>query len=228
MNRLCLPFFTLMLAFALPASGLCAVYKHVAPDGSVTYSDKPGRGAETVDLPAMAAPVPAPAPATAATPATSAPEAGKLPADANAPDTSDAAGNSPQADNKPPVVTAYTKLDIVKPEADGTVRENSGTVDVEVAVEPALDAAAGHKITVLLNGKPAAEGQTPQLKLENVERGSHVLEAQVSDAQGAVMATSNAVTFHMKRFSALFIKKSPLAAPTLSTPETFAFPRAPQ
>lgn len=191
----------ILLGLGMIASASAAVYKHVSPDGQVTYSDRPQQGAKEVELPPLAPA--APPPASTLTP----------PATTFAPAQS--------GEEKP---TVYTKLDIVKPTNDEAVRENSGALEVNLAIEPQLDTKAGHTVTILLDGKPVLEGQTtPQARLTNVDRGTHSLQAQIIDAKGAMLASSGGITFHMKRISTLF--NSPLGSPALSVPNATPFPK---
>ena len=193
-----------LLMLALPLSGFGAVYKWVAPDGRVIYSDQPQPGARKLDLPA----------APPAPPAASIPQA---------------TSNFPPNASGVAVPATYTKLTIVAPANDTAVRENSGTVSVALAVEPELDVKSGHKVSLLLDGKPALEGQTgTQLSISNVDRGTHVLQAQISDAEGKILISSATSSFHMQRFSALSLDNNPLAAPTLSIVSPLAVPRAPK
>lgn len=200
------------LSVIAPLTALGAVYKYIAPDGSVTYSDQPKEGAKEVDLP------PAPPPPVAeipATPGTGSPQTA-------APVPPDQAGEKP-------AFTGYTAFAIVSPENDATLRENSGGVEIQLAMEPALNLEAGHKITALLDGKPAAEGQTGlTIMLPNIDRGTHTVEAQVSDSSGALLATTNPVTFHLKRISTIPLNDSPLLVPDLPSPGGLQAPRAPQ
>lgn len=183
----------LLTLLAVPLSVAAAVYKSIGPDGQVIYSDQPQPGARAVDLPALP---PAPPPAASTTQA--------------APNFAPAASGQDKAAFK-----GYSTFALVKPTPDETVRENSGVVDVEMTLDPALNTEEGHKITVLLDGKPALEGLTAaQGKLENVERGAHTVQAQVSDAAGKILISSAAVTFNMKReSSALRNPNNPLLVP---------------
>ena len=196
-----------------PITAMAAVYKFVAPDGGVTYSDQPRAGAKEIDLP----PEPPP-PTPVAVPAT--------PANTNTPQNTTPL---PTKTAEKPVFTGYTAFAIVSPENDATLRENNGGVEIQLAMEPALNVEAGHKIVVLLDDKPAAEGQTAMtIVLPNIDRGTHTVEAQVIDASGALLATTNPATFHLKRVSTIPLKDNPLLAPDSPAPGALQAPRAPQ
>jgi hypothetical protein len=110
-------------------------------------------------------------------------------------------------------VLAQTRYDvaIVQPANDETVHDNLGNVAVQVAVSPNLG--PGTAIALLLDGQPAAQAATTAFALAGVERGTHTLEAQVRDANGATLATSQPVSFHMWQASALFPSRKPKPTP---------------
>jgi hypothetical protein len=94
---------------------------------------------------------------------------------------------------------------ISSPQNEETIHDNTGRVQVTVAVTGGDPLAAGGSIRALLDGKafgPAA--RTGSFALEGVERGEHQLQVQVVDAAGTVIATSGTVKFYMWQASALF------------------------
>jgi len=204
----------ILLVLSAPATVLGKVYKLVSPDGSVAYSDQPRKDATVVDL--LPEPPAPPAKAPAAPPAAAAPTPAATPP-------------APGATAENPAFTGYSSFAILTPENDSTLRENNGSVAVILSIEPVLYTEGGHKISLLMDGKPVLEGLTaPQIQLANVDRGTHTIEAQVFDGTGALLATSNPVTFHLKRISTLMLKENPLLAPHSPVPEPSLFPRAPQ
>ena len=98
----------------------------------------------------------------------------------------------------------YHTIAIVKPARGETVFDNSGDMDVKVAVSPALDAAGGDRIELALDGRTASVGNTTRFRLGGVERGEHSLEARVLDSGGEVLISSRPVHFQMWRASRLF------------------------
>jgi hypothetical protein len=166
----------LMLMLCLVTADARDVYRWVAPDGSVYYSDNPRAGADRITLPEWLPPqprynVPPPSPG----------RAGK------------------------PVLGVYKGLTIVKPESGDNVHDNQGNVEVTLAVEPDLNTTAGHKIRILLDGQAQGD-PLPSLEqsLRGVERGRHTVAAQVIDVQGRVLINSRPVTFFLKHASPLF------------------------
>jgi hypothetical protein len=168
---------------ALPAA---EVYRWVDPDGNTQYSDQPRPDAQVIRIPeAPAAPAPAPPPPAAP------------------------AGNSAPSDPAAPKFAGYEKIAVVNPPNDGTVWDNSGNVSIEIAVAPALQGTLGHKLLVLLNGKPLREPvAATSFTVTNLARDTYTLQARIVDADGKVLGESPPSVFYMKRISV-----APAAAP---------------
>ncbi len=217
MKRAPLSLVEMLLALSLfaltPLNAVGAVYKSIGPDGNVTYSDQPQANAEKIELP-PGPPPPAPV------------ETLPLPSDVVPPTVVQV---PPDAEPEVPPFTGYSTFTIITPENDETLRENNGSVAINLAIEPALYAEAGHKIALLLDGKPVLEGLTAtQIQLGNVDRGTHTLQAQVSNAEGTVIASTSIITVHLKRISTVLLNDNPLLAPSLPAPRSLQAPRAPQ
>jgi C4-dicarboxylate-specific signal transduction histidine kinase len=97
---------------------------------------------------------------------------------------------------------AYQEVRIVAPDNDTTIHSNNGHLSVEVTLTPAL--AAGDRLALLLDAKKVAQERKLHFKLNNIDRGTHTLQAQVIAADGKVLATSPLVVFHMWHASRLF------------------------
>lgn len=96
-------------------------------------------------------------------------------------------------------------VSIASPQNQETIHDNSGRVPVEIAITNGDPLASGGAIRVLLDGQPfGPEARAANFALEGVERGEHLLQVHVVDAEGTVIATSEAVTFYMWQASALF------------------------
>lgn len=159
---------------AIPALAAAAVYRWVAPDGSVEFSDQPHPGAQKVVIPPANVYKPAQLP-TPTAPAAAAPS--------RAP---------------------YRFFRIVAPAAGATVRSNNGDVSVALKVEPALRVARGQAFVLLLDGKRLpGRYRTPRAMLDNIDRGTHTLRAQIVNAGGKVIMATAPVTFHLMRYSRL-------------------------
>ena len=165
-----LPFIIILgLSLTVPVSA--AVYKSVLPDGRVIYSDQPpAENAAPAKLPAIQLIPAAPVPRPS------------QPAQA------------PEVSNK----AAYRSIAITSPAHDSTLRDNAGNVAIKVALDPPLLIKAGHQIAIYLDGTQIAESSTDTLTLNNVDRGTHTLNASVTK-QGQALITSPTITFHLQR-----------------------------
>lgn len=165
---------TLLLVLGLlPALAAAGVYKWVDADGTVHYGDTPQQGAEEVHVP----------PPQTYTPAPYTPIA-------------------PQTE-APAVPAEYTRMAITTPEAEATLRDNTGAIAVSFTLEPALKTERGHALVVLLDGQAQAPVKGTSTTLENVTRGSHTLQGQIVDATGMVLISSPTITVHLHRQSVL-------------------------
>lgn len=170
----------------MPLLANAAIYKSVDADGNVVFSDTPLPGGKEVILP----PTPTYTPRPLAVPA---------------------AGAGAGTTQAP---TAYTSLLIVSPADGATIRDNTGAVAVNLVVEPPMTEKSGHKLVVILDGKPQeSAGNSTQVTLSDVERGSHTLRASILNADGQVQFSSGAVTFHLKRESILQPRNPPGITP---------------
>lgn len=156
------------------------IYKQVQPDGTVSYSSEPRPNAEKINPP-----LPQVIPAL-----------------------------QPPADNAPPPAAAapapYTGLDIVEPADDQVIWNNAREIEVGVSLSPPLKAQQGHRLVILLDGRPAEPtGDGTRLTLTGIDRGSHTLSAEVRDTAGRVLIRSAPVTFHLKQHSSLFPGRPP-------------------
>jgi hypothetical protein len=174
----------LLLLCCLPLTGVAGVYKWVAPDGTVHYSDTPREGAEEVHV----------APAQTYEP-------GEPPTFTLSPEP-------------PAPAPAYTRFEVVSPADDLAIRDNTGTLTLEFVLEPELDVDAGHRLVVLLDGQAQPAIQSTSLTLENVDRGTHSVQGQVVDEAGDVLITSPAIKVHLLRHSVLMPHRAPPPKPT--------------
>ncbi len=155
------------------------VYRWVDDDGVVHYSDSPREGAEKVEV---------------REPQTySVREA--LPATPTARDSS--------AQVPPDAVDAYESVRIAKPAHDSVAWNTAGEIAVEVAVNPPLNRAAGHKVMVYLNGMPVAGTPVASttIGLTGIHRGTYELYATVVDGQGRHIVQSDPISFHVRQTS---------------------------
>jgi hypothetical protein len=165
------------IVLALVAIGVHAeLYKSVDEKGNVTYTDKGSTKSKPVQPPGLTSY----APPTRHTQPGAAPE-----------------GGAPALAAK--VATSYSRLAIARPASGTALRDAAGAIPVAVEVTPAVDTAAGHKLVILLDGKPAAQPQSLEFQLENVERGEHRITARVVDGKGKVLKESTPVVVQLHR-----------------------------
>lgn len=94
-------------------------------------------------------------------------------------------------------VPALSSLRIVRPTQGETIHDNSGTVPVEWAVEPAA-AGLGLNFRLVLDGQPLSGLQAgSRFILQGVERGEHTVQVTAVDRNDKELATSNKVTFYL-------------------------------
>ncbi len=93
------------------------------------------------------------------------------------------------------------KVEILSPPIDYTFR-NSEKVAVEINVRPRLASGSGHEIRVFLDGNLLSEyGSAMNFKISDLDRGTHTLEAVLTDIAGQELARSNARTFFVQKTS---------------------------
>jgi hypothetical protein len=104
-----------------------------------------------------------------------------------------------------PLSAQDTGVRIVSPQNEETIHDNTGRVAVTVMIRNGDSLAAGGAIRVLLDGRPfGPDARASSFALEGVERGEHLLQVQLTNAAGTVIASSEVVKFYMWQASALF------------------------
>jgi hypothetical protein len=157
------------LIFCFGALAQEKVYKKVNPDGSVEYSDQPIQGSEIMNVPKGSTFTMPETPASTPAPASPAEETS----------------------------VKYDSLEITQPENDKAIRSNNGTLTALARVMPPL--APDNRFRWKMDGNIVQDVNAPELRLNNVDRGSHTLQAEIVDANGKVIIASDSVTFHMMR-----------------------------
>ena len=92
----------------------------------------------------------------------------------------------------------YESIEIVSPEAEGTVQHNSGNVQVSVKLDPGLQ--QSHFITAYLDRR-ATRGRygSSLVSLTGVDRGTHKLFVKVSDSKGKTLIKSDTISFTVRQ-----------------------------
>ncbi|MCR9260029.1 MAG: DUF4124 domain-containing protein [Pseudomonadaceae bacterium] len=167
-------------------SAYSAIYKTTDADGNVVFTDVPPKDdAKSFELTEgntyrPETPVPA------------------IPAPVDVDETQETEESAEEAPR-----AGYDKIAITAPADDEALRENTGNISVSVSMDPALDTSSGHRIQVLVDGQVAGEAPSATVSLQNIDRGTHSLVAQVVDANNNVLASSSAVVVHLQRYSIL-------------------------
>lgn len=169
--------FALYLLLFLTFTVHAAVYRSVDEFGNVVYSDTPVEGSEEIRLNV------APGYETPVVP-----------------------------DLAPQVITEQEQTEeleepnyqvtVVSPEHDQSIRDNAGTVTIEVHVQPELNQERGDLIQFQLDGQVVGQAQpSTSFTLTNIDRGSHIVVASVIDKTGKILKRSRSVLFHLHRRS---------------------------
>jgi len=101
----------------------------------------------------------------------------------------------------------YSSVAITQPANDQAMRQNNGDITVQIAVSPSLR--PGDVINLDMDGKQVASGSATTIALNNVDRGTHTLQASVVSQDGQTWASSDSVTFHLLRYSSIKPKHPP-------------------
>ena len=192
----------IVLFIFLPMADGADVYRWIAPDGSVYFSDRPHTGAERIRLREWP---PAQPRSHTSPPSTKT---------ANDPD-----------------FTKYERLSIVKPEPGETLRDNQGNINVTLHTEPNLNETEDHRIQILIDGRArGVPSPTLEQSVSGVTRGRHRISAQVVDKRGQVIIRSPSVSFFLIISSPLFHPPRPDApvSGVQQAPRAPMAPRAPR
>ncbi|RJG50562.1 DUF4124 domain-containing protein [Motilimonas pumila] len=149
------------------------VYRWVDDNGVVHYSDKAVAGAKKVHIKIS--------------------PSHKVPMKAS---NQTPAAKAEQAAAKEKTVNYQAR--IISPENDGTIRDNSGNIFVNVEVTPEFD--GDHSLQLLIDGKPlGGKIKSTSLKATNIDRGTHTLQVQLIDKGGKIIASTSSITVHLHR-----------------------------
>lgn len=147
------------------------IYTYIDAEGNRVFTDRPGAGNAQRVTTTPANSMPAPPPPPSVAPTQTATPA-----------------------------LAYQMLRILLPAPDATIRDNAGKLIVTATSEPALH--PGHGYRLLLDGRIVGEaGRSPVFALENVDRGTHQLAVEITDAQGRIVERTPGQPLHMLRIS---------------------------
>ena len=155
---------------SLPAAA-AQIYRYVDEEGNVVFTNQPpsGKAAEPVELPPINA---VGGPDAAANPP------GERPGPAEAPDP-------------------YPGFRIVAPENDTSVRANNGNFTITLHADRPLR--PSDTVVLLFDGAEVARGATLSFAMQNVDRGTHTVQAKIVDEAGNELAVTEPITFTVQR-----------------------------
>jgi hypothetical protein len=167
--------FPALLGLLLVAPAMAeGVYKWVDDNGQVHYSDMPQEGATEIEL---------------RPPQTFRSSSAARKSAAATDSEADADGDGDEQDQ------GYESLAITSPNVEETIWNTGGEVNVSLSLQPGLK--AGHRIRLFMDGQLLADlpPRASSMKLSEVYRGEHILEAEVRDEKGETQIKSDPVTF---------------------------------
>jgi len=152
------------------------IYKSVGPDGRVVFSDKPlpGETAEKVELgPTNVQPIALPR---------------QLPV----------RRLSPSAGDGEDTYSGPINFAIVSPQSGATIPPGQRVIVLQVALDPVPR--GGYQFFAVVDGQPwAGSSSGTSLDISALERGTHSVQAVLTDPAGNVLAQSQAITLYVKR-----------------------------
>jgi len=178
LNKSLVMFFALLMISATPL--LAQVYKVVDKDGNVTYTDQPpADGSGPVELKPISV---IEAPTYQVKPKSS--------------DTaSDAKGDKEMSFQD--LRKNYRDFAIVSPQQEESVWRPDGPFPVAWNTKYALQ--EGMQVTIFLDGKRHTTTTQQMVPMANLDRGEHVVKAELRDANNRLIAESAPVTFFVRQ-----------------------------
>lgn len=152
------------------------VYKTVDENGNVIYTDQPPEDdASPMDLPEISVV--------------------KMERPPPLPVSTVKAGEGATARNP------YGAIQIVEPTADQSFWGSGSTLVVRLQAGQPLD--DGHQVSYYMDGVKAGSSPSMSQLFTDIDRGEHQVRAEIINENGAVLASSQSVTFFMKQQSQL-------------------------
>ena len=167
--------YTLCLLLLCMSASAHVVYKTIMADGTVVYSDIRSEGAVSVNLLSINTVV-----ATALN------------------NTASQLVNRNNAVTKRRPEVPYL-VSIRYPEAEQTLRDNAGMVNIRADVSPKK---AG-RFQFVFDDQVIKTQSKGLFQLENVNRGAHIIQVNFLDNSGKILASSKQQTFYLHKASAL-------------------------
>jgi len=167
------------VSLAVAANPLLAqVYKTTDADGNVTYTDRPPEdGSKPVKL--------APISIIEAPAYESKPKAGE--------EKGEAANELSLRDMR----RNYKDFSIVSPQPEQSIWQPEQAITVGWSVRYELQ--PGMQVTIIVNGRPYATTTERLVPIGELDRGEHIVSAELKDVKNRKIATASPVTFYIQR-----------------------------
>ena len=174
-----------ILLFTACSVAQAEMYKSLDENGEVVYSDKP----PTLDAKEIKLP-----PITVQTPVKTSPK--------------------PKSVTKPKLPPyIYSDMQFSSPQNDENFYDNEGNIAYALNITPILNTKFGHYVTIKLDGQIVfAKTSSLSGTLNNVDRGSHHLSADIYNASGDILRSAS-MNFQVHKTS-LLKNKPVVPAPT--------------
>jgi hypothetical protein len=92
----------------------------------------------------------------------------------------------------------YQELSIVSPANNETVYINTASILIQIKLSPEVNRSAGHNLELLWDGQVLARNQV-SYQVSQADRGDHLIQAQIVDANNQVLMSASPVTVHVKQ-----------------------------
>jgi len=185
--------FLLLLTLSTASTASAEVYKHIADDGTVFYSDKPLKKGDKTYKSQEVMKFKAPKKSNS--------QGAKNSAPARTPYLGTNSGDkSPLVTSSKPQAQRYESISM-SPEDGSAIRSNSGDITLSVNLKPALQTAFKHHLVFVMDGSTKKQSGGSSATFENVDRGTHQFSALVEDENGKTLLQSDPISLHIQRFS---------------------------
>lgn len=164
-----------LLSFSSALFAQERVYQTVDEEGNVAFSDKPKKGAKPIEV-----------------------------APLQTFEIMEIEPSSPRETTTAEKSAKYESLAITQPKNEQTIWNNPGNFSVVISVSPPLS--SNDKLVLLLDGEPVKESTAENIEelsfhLENIDRGTHLLQAKIVNKEGQPVITSDTVTVQLHQTS---------------------------
>ncbi|HEX5055003.1 MAG TPA: DUF4124 domain-containing protein [Gammaproteobacteria bacterium] len=92
----------------------------------------------------------------------------------------------------------YQELSIVSPANNDTIYINTASISIQIKLSPEVNRGVGHNLELLWDGQVLARNQM-SYQVTQADRGEHVIQARVVDANKQVLISASPVTVNVKQ-----------------------------